>query len=115
MLRDIVTKYGNNYGYTVSGHSLGGTEVMNVFLEDEYLLNKITRVNLFTPGLTPTHALQNAKAALKDDRVHLYLNSGDLLSNAMVSLVHEDNHVVWGKPTHSFSHNHGLTQWSEEV
>ena len=115
MLRHITVSYGNNYTYDVSGHSLGATEIMNVMLEDDFALDKYDEIRLFNPGITPTHSLDNAKEAIKDDRVHLFLNTGDLVSNAMASLVGDDTHVAWGKPSHSFTHNHGLDQWVQDV
>ena len=114
-LRDIVIKYGNNYTYDVSAHSLGATEIMNVFQEDDYLLNKYDLVNLFNPGVTPTHNLDAAKMAAADDRFKIFLNSGDILSNAFVSLVKEDSNVAWADASHSPSHNHGISQWVGEV
>jgi hypothetical protein len=114
-LRHIVNSYGRNFEYDISGHSLGATEVMNILLEDDFALNKFERVNLYNPGLTPTHALDNAKEFLKQDRVHIFLNSGDILSNTMVSLVGENTNVSWANPSHSITGNHGLLQWKGDA
>ena len=115
MLIDVVTRYGNNYTYDVSGHSLGALEVMNVLGEDNPLLNKYERASLFNPGLTPTHALSRAKEAVKDDRFHFFLNSGDILSNGFVTLLGEESNVAWADPSHSLTGNHGLAQWKGDV
>jgi len=114
-IRNVVNGYGRNYKFDISAHSMGATELMNIILEDDFALNKFERVNLYNPGLTPTHALDNAKEALKDDRVHLFLNSGDILSNTMVSLVGSDNNVSWSDPTHSITGNHGMLQWKGDA
>ena len=115
MLRDVIIRYGNNYSYDVSGHSLGATELMNVFQEDDALLNKYDRISLFNPGITPTHSLDNAKEAVGDERFHFFLNSGDIISNGFVSIVQEDSNVAWSDPTHSLTGNHGLGQWKGDV
>jgi hypothetical protein len=114
-IKHVIVGYGNNFTYDIAGHSLGATEIMNVTREDDFALDKLTDIYLFNPGITPTHGLDNAKDAMKDDRVHIFLNSGDLLSNGMVSLVNSDTNVAWSKPTHSFGGNHGLAQWQTEV
>ena len=114
-LRDVTRAYGLNYTFDVSAHSLGATELVNVFQEDDHLLNKYETINIFNPGTTPTHNLDAAKEAVKDDRFHIFLNSGDILSNAYVSLINADSHVAWSDATHSPSYNHGINQWVGDV
>jgi len=114
-LQDVVTKLGDTYTYDASGHSLGGTELINVFTQDDALLDKYDRVSVFTPGITPTHSLGNVKEALGEDKFHFFLNTGDILSNAVVSLVTHDSNVAYGDPTHSIGHNHGLDQFIGDV
>ena len=101
----------------VSGHSLGGRELINVFIDhaDNADLQRYERINLFAPGTTPTHNLANSQQILHDPRVHLYLNNGDMLSNTFTSLVPSDyENVIWADPHHSPSWNHGMQQWRGE-
>lgn len=114
-LVDVTRAYGLNYTYDVAGHSLGAAELVNVFQEDNPALNKYEEIMLFNPGTTPTHNLDNAKEAARDPRFHLFLNSGDILSNAYVSLINSDSNVAWADATHSPSYNHGLAQWVGDV
>ena len=114
-LNDITRAYGDNYTYDVSAHSLGAAELVNVFQENQFQLNKYDRINLFNPGTTPTHNLDNAKEVVKDPRFHLFLNSGDILSNTYISLVNSDSNVAWSDPNHSPSYNHGIGQWVGDV
>jgi hypothetical protein len=114
-LKDITRAYGDNYTYDVSGHSLGAAELVNVFQEDDFQLNKYDRINLFNPGTTPTHNLTNAKEAAHDPRFHIFLNSGDILSNTYVSLIGSDSNVAWADATHNPVYNHGLAQWVGDV
>jgi hypothetical protein len=115
-LRDVVRAYGHNYTYDVSAHSLGGAELVNVFNEDDSQLNKYDRINVFNPGSTPTHNLSAAKDAIKDERFHFFLNSGDLLSNTYGSLIPSGfENVVWGSASHNPMYNHSLGQWIETV
>ena len=112
-LQKVVDKY-EGYERDVSGHSLGGNELIEVF-EGEDGLEGFDRMNLFNPGHTPTHALEEAEAAVADERMHFYLNSGDLLSNTFVSLIpSERDNVTWSAPTHSPLNNHGLAQWNPD-
>ena len=112
-LEKVVEKYGDDFVLDVSGHSLGGNELMELFEGDD--LEGFDRVNLFNPGVTPTHNLDSAKDAVADERVHFYLNSGDLISNAFVSMIpSERDNVVWVKPTHSPMTNHGVSQWNPD-
>ena len=112
-LEKVVDKY-DGYELDVSGHSLGGNELIEAFEGGEGL-EGYGRVNLFNPGYTPTHNLDEAKEAVADDRMHFYLNSGDLLSNTFVSLVpSERDNVTWAKPGHSPLGNHGLAQWNPD-
>ena len=118
-LRDILLHFhnpGSNepWKFDVSGHSLGGTEIMNIFEgTDDPVLKLVDRINLFNPGMTPTHSLSVPKAAASDPRFHFYLNDADLLSNTMVSLIHENTPVKWGKTGHNPLSNHGLGQWED--
>jgi hypothetical protein len=114
-LRDVVRAYGNNYTYDVSAHSLGGAELVNVFQEDEHQLNKYERINIFNPGTTPTHNLDAAKHAVKDPRFHIFLNSGDILSNTYASLINSDSNVAWADASHNPAWNHGMDQWVGDV
>ena len=60
-IKHVIVAQGNNYSYDIAAHSLGATEVMNITREDDFALDKLTDIYLFNPGLTPTHALDNAK------------------------------------------------------
>lgn len=114
-LKDITRAYGDNYSYDVSSHSLGSTELINVFQEDQFQLNKYDRINVFNPGQMPTHSLDNAKEAVKDSRFHFFLNSGDMLSNTFVSLVNSDSNVAWSDASHNPVYNHSIGQWVGDV
>ena len=120
-LRDILASFpGDVWDFTVSGHSLGGLELMNVIKNppdenDVTQFSRIDRINLYNPGLTPTHNLSTAKEAVRDDKFNFYLNSGDLISNGFASIVNSDSNVHWGKPGANPLSNHSLSQWEGDV
>ena len=115
-LRDIISQYPEEWKFEVSGHSLGGLEVMIVFMGDlDPELGRVGEINLFNPGLSPLHSLDTAKAAAEDPRFNLFLNTGDMISNTMTGFVNEDSHVHWGKPTANPLSNHSLAQWEDQT
>ena len=114
-LRDVVRAYGLNYTYDVSSHSLGAAELVNVFSEDEHQLNKFERINIFNPGTSSIANLDAAKHAVSDPRFHIFLNSGDILSNTYVSLLKPESNVAWGTASHNPAYNHSLGQWVGDV
>lgn len=115
-LIDIIGNFDTEFDFDISGHSLGGLEVMNIMLGDSnQQLDRIKEVALFNPGLSPMNHLGNAKEAVNDPRFHFYLNSGDLISNGFGSLVQEDTDVHWGEAGANPLSNHSLTQWVDEV
>ena len=110
-LEAVERKY-PNYKLDVSGHSLGGDTLLNVFNDKDHNLH-YERVNLFNPGTSPIADLDGAKEAIDDDKFHFYLNSGDMLSNTFASVLPSGRkNVYWAKPK-AFSPiaNHGIQQW----
>ena len=102
----------------VSGHSLGGNQLVNALEgdRDDTDLARYDRINLYNPGTQPFGYLDAHKEAVQDDRVHLYLNTGDVLSNTYTYLIDSDrDNVTYGNVTHSPLHNHGLAQWYEDT
>ena len=99
----------------VSGHSLGGNQLVNALEGDDNAeLKRYDRINLYNPGTQPFGYLDKHKLAVEDDRVHLYLNTGDVLSNTFTYLIDSDrDNVTYSSPSHSPLHNHGLSQWSD--
>ena len=114
-LTHIIGQFDTSVTFDVSGHSLGGLEVMNIFMDPNRSeqLNRVDRINLFNPGLTPTHNLDTAKQAVRDDRFNFYLNSGDLISNAFISILDDDTPVHMGKTGANPLGNHSLSQWTD--
>ena len=111
-LDNVVEKYGD-YELELSGHSLGGNEILNVLADNDF--DEIKNIRVFNPGFTPTHNLNAAREGVADDRVHFFLNSGDIVSNTFQSLLpSERENVHWSKPTHNPASNHGMGQWSEQ-
>ena len=112
-VRDYI-KYVRNeyqeYDIEASGHSLGGNQLINV--GDE--LN-LSRINLFNPGVSPIWVTDKIKTIADDSKTHLYLNSGDTISNTMISYVNDNDNVKWTQPTHNPLSNHGISQWSGET
>ena len=108
-LRDYI-KYVQNeykeYNIEASGHSLGGNQLINV--GDD--LN-LSRINLFNPGVSPIWVTDEVKAIADNPKTHLYLNSGDTISNTMISYVDDNDNVKWTQPTHNPIGNHGISQW----
>ena len=106
-----------DYELDVSGHSLGSNQLFNIFSEADPTLDRYSRVNLYNPGMTPTHNLDNAKLVANDpERFYLYLNTGDMISNTFVSLLpSERENVYCSNPHHSPIYNHGIAQWIENV
>ena len=117
-LKDIISQYPDDWKFEVSGHSLGGLEVMNVFMgsPEDPQLGRVDEINLFNPGLSPIHNLDTAKAAAQDPRFNLFLNTGDMISNTMSGFVNSDDeqHVHWGKPSPNPLSNHSISQWTSD-
>ena len=107
-LQSVEDKY-PDYKLDVSGHSLGGNTLIEVFNNND--LN-YDRVNLFNPGTSPLADLTEQKKAAENDKYHFYLNSGDILSNTFASVLPSarDN-VYWSRAKHSPLENHGVQQW----
>ena len=99
------------YELDASGHSLGGSELLEAGVEHPDLGYNY---NLFNPGHNPFWGLGNAKAAVEDEHFHWYLNSGDMISNTFSGLLEDGTDVHWSKPKHSPLKNHGLAQWTGE-
>jgi len=78
-------------------------------------LNKYERINIFNPGTSSLANLDNAKHAVSDPRFHIFLNSGDILSNTYVSLLKPETNVAWGDASHNPAYNHSLGQWVGDV
>ena len=96
-----------------SGHSLGGNQLVNAFEGyDDPELKRYESVNLFNPGTSPFSHLDTHKQAVEDERMHLFLNTGDVLSNTYTYLIDADrDNVVYSPATHNPLSNHGLSQW----
>ena len=109
-LREVEKKY-PDFRFDVSGHSLGGNTLMNVFNQEDHGLD-YDRVNLFNPGTSPLADLSGARDTVDNDRFHFYLNSGDILSNTFASVLPSGReNVYWSRPKHNPLHNHGIAQW----
>ena len=102
----------SDYELDASAHSLGSSELLEAGVNNPEL--GYERFNLFNPGQNPLWGLDNANAAVQDEKFHWYLNSGDILSNTFVSMINENTQVTWAKPGHSPLNNHGIAQWTEE-
>ena len=117
-IRDRLTEIADAFpdsDLDVSGHSLGSNQLVNAFegYSDVPEMQRYGRINLFNPGTSPLSHLDTHKEAVDDDRVHLYLNTGDLLSNTYTYLVNSDrDNVTYADPGFSPLGNHGLAQWS---
>ena len=106
-----------NMELDVSGHSLGSNQLVNAFEGfDDPALQRYDRINLYNPGTSPFSHLDTHKEAIDDDRVHLYLNTGDILSNTYTYLIEDDrSNVKYADPGFSPLGNHGLEQWSHSA
>jgi hypothetical protein len=115
-LTDVAERFPDSK-LTASAHSLGSNQLLNVFANPDDTLDRYSRVNLFAPGVTPTHNLINARyVAQHPERFYLYLNTGDMVSNTFVSLIPSNReNTYFSKPHHSPSYNHSLGQWIETV
>ena len=107
----------NEYTYELSGHSLGANQVMNILADSikTPIMERVKDAYLFNPGITPTHDLDVAKRATNQERFHWFLNSGDIVSNAAISIRDADSksEVFYGTPGTSPAGNHSLDQWTE--
>ena len=110
-LEKVAEQYGD-YELDASGHSLGSSELLEAGVNNPDL--GYERFNLFNPGQNPLWGLDNANAAIENEKFHWYLNSGDLLSNTFASMIQEETNVTWAKPGHSPINNHGIAQWVDE-
>ena len=117
-LERIVNEFGDDYNYKASGHSLGATELINVFTgERNDVLDKYSEVSVYTPGVSPIHNLDSIKDAYGDERFNFFLNSGDIVSNTAIGLIPDnpEAEIAYGSPTHNPSSNHGLQQFIGDV
>ena len=113
-LRNYIQRVRNDYeGYDIeaSGHSLGGNQLIDVHSSGDAGLS---RVNLFNPGVSSLVVTDNIKNISSKPNTHLYLNTGDTISNTMVSYVGNDDNVKWSAATHNPIDNHSLSQWSDD-
>ena len=100
----------------VSAHSLGSNQLVNAFEGyDDNELGRYDRINLYNPGTSPFSHLDTHKEAVDDDRVHLYLNTGDILSNTYTYLIQDDRaNVTYADAGFNPISNHSLEQWTHE-
>ena len=101
----VEDKY-DDYSIEASGHSLGGNQLINI--SDDA---KLSRINLFNPGVSPLWITDRIKNIAEDPRTHLFLNSGDTISNTMISYVDDNDNVKWSQATHNPIGNHSISQW----
>ena len=101
--------------YELSGHSLGANQAMNILADSikSPIMDRVKDAYLFNPGITPTHDLDVARRATNQERFHFFLNSGDLVSNAAISIRDADSksEVFYNTPGASPTGNHSLDQW----
>lgn len=116
-LESVIDYYdGQGYNFDVSSHSLGSTELINIFTQEKNdKLDQYKEIRLFNPAVMPTHNLSNARQALHDKRMFFFLNSGDMVSNTFGNLADQDSQVMWIESTHSPLYNHGISQWVGDV
>ena len=114
-VKNAIDSYDGDWKINVSGHSLGGLEVMNLFTMDKYEMDesmqRVDRVNLFNPGLSPTLNLSQAKEAADNDKFNFYLNTGDVISNTMIEFADDNERTHIQPPSLNPLSNHSLSQW----
>jgi hypothetical protein len=109
-LREVETKY-PTFKKDVAAHSLGGNTLINAFLQKDNDL-KYDEVHLFNPGVSGMGPLSKMRETVNDNRFHFYLNSGDIISNTMATVLPSGReNVHWAKPKHSPLKNHSIGQW----
>ena len=102
-----------DFKLTASGHSLGANQLVDVLSGSDLNYEK---VYLFNPGTSPLTSLTGQRGAVEDEKFHLFLNSGDILSNTFASLIpSERDNVTWSQSTHNPLSNHGLAQWTSDT
>lgn len=104
---------------TLNSHSLSGAFVQNAFTtatedEQKWLAN-YDKINLYNPGGNALANTGNIKDFVKDDRVHLFLNKSDIISQAYAQAVTDDNkdRVIWGNATYYPIGAHTYGQWQD--
>ena len=46
-------KYGDDKDYSLGGHSLGGSIALNTMKESKSIRDRVSKVHVFNPGITP--------------------------------------------------------------
>ena len=105
---------------TINSHSLSGSFVQNAFTEanadDDAWLDHYSTINLFNPGSNPLANTDSIHEFANDDRVYMYLNSTDPISQGYARAVNDNNQdrVYWGTPTYYPVGAHTYAQWMDD-
>lgn len=93
--REIMKQYGDDKDYSLSGHSLGGSILMNTLKESKSIRDRVDKAYTFNAGYTPLfhNSLKVSKPVKKelDKKVSHHRVKGDLVS------AHMNKEVAFGQ------------------
>ena len=115
-----LAKENPNADLTINSHSLSGSFVQNAFTEanptQEAWLDHYSTINLFNPGSNSFANTDSIHEFASDDRVYMFLNSTDPISQGYARAVNSENQdrVYWGTPTYYPIGAHTYAQWMDD-
>ena len=114
-LEAIIAAY-PGFRYNVSGHSQAGTALANLAVSDPSLMEKFDNIDLFNPGSGVADQQGAVDNALKNsDKIHLYLNAGDVVSNGYINDIERDRpNTYYGTFDSDFLAVHSIDQWTTD-
>jgi hypothetical protein len=106
-LKEVREKYPEAH-LSASAHSLGATQLMEAAGQEL----DVNDYYLFNPG---HNAMLDVGTAESNEKLHYFLNTGDLVSNGTITNLAEGSDITYSKPTHNPLTNHSISQWIEDV
>ena len=95
--------------FSVGAHSLGSELAMN-YLNDIGFEN-VDEIYLYNPASSPAQGTSHVKENIDNDKVSLFLNSNDPVSNFYSQNIDHEDNVFWGEFKMSPLNAHSLSQW----
>jgi hypothetical protein len=111
-LNEYVKKVTNEYKgwlFSISGHSMGAYAVLEMISNNIH--REFNEIYLFNCPLSPI-APSKTQIVNADQRIKLYLNLGDPISNCWAIYLDYGRPVCWNPPLHSPYACHKLIQWT---
>jgi hypothetical protein len=99
----------------LAGHSLGTEIAYKAARDDPDQYSGLEEIYLFNPASSPAQDKTHIRKIIGDQRVQLFLNKGDVVSNYFSQNLKPDeqHRVHYGRFSRAPQNAHGLAQWTE--